>query len=144
MRFLLALLILSTSVPAWATEPFCTTGKAHPIDIRFDQALEKTEGVTLAIREAQGTAYAEWDKALNAEYKKLMAVLTPDERNTLKASQRAWLSFMAAEEKLWWSKSLYGYAGTLGPVEVSSMGTAMVRDRTCQLIQYRERVESDR
>ncbi len=101
MRFLLALLVLSASAPAWAADPFCATGKAHSIDVRFDQELEKAEGVTLAIREAQGTAYAAWDKELNAEYKKLMAVLTLDERNTLKASQRAWLSFMAAEEKLW-------------------------------------------
>ena len=144
MRFTVVLLLITACPVALAAEPFCTTGKAHPIDIRFDRELEKADGVTAAIREAQGNAYNAWDKELNAQYKKLMAVLAPRDRDALKQAQRAWLSFVSAEEKLWWSGSLYGSGGTLGPVEVSGVGTSMVRDRTCQLIQYRERIELDR
>src|SRR4249919_2087714 len=123
MRFTVVLLLLMACPVALAAEPFCTTGKVHPIDVRFDRELEKANGVTAAIREAQGNAYNAWDKELNAQYNKLMTVLAPGDREALKQAQRAWLSFLSSEEKLWWSASLYGSGGTLGPVEVSGVET---------------------
>lgn len=124
-----------------AEEGYCGTGNPHPIDVRLERESAVTGGVTAEIREAQGNAYAAWDKELNAEYAKLKSALPAKDQEILRRSQRAWLAFMAEEEKLWWSESLYGDSGTLGPIEVSSLGTQMVKDRTCQMKKYRERIE---
>jgi len=145
MRFIVTLFFLAATPVVWSAEPFCGTGKPHPIDVRNEQESKKikgfNEGVTVAIRESLGNLHQAWDKELNAQYKKLMEVLKPEDRDTLKQAQRAWLSFVLSEEKLLQSGSVYGETGTSGLINMDGAGVTMVRDRTCQLIQYREAIE---
>lgn len=132
-RLMMPLILMTSMV---AAEPFCGTEHNHPIDIEFEQDMRLSGGVTAAMRDAQAKAYNNWDKELNREYKALLALLAPAEKDSLKHAQRAWLAFRDAEIKLWWSESIAG-GGTLAPVIVSSYGLDLLKERVCTLSRYR-------
>ena len=116
-----------------AAEPFCKTGRPHPIDVQLEKDLDKTGGVTVSIREAQSKATELWDKELNKTYKQLMSTLDPEDQNLLKKSQRSWLAFREAQTPLWWSESFFGSGGTLGPIVVSERAREFMKQRVCEL-----------
>lgn len=141
-RAIFALLCVTLAQSCGAAEPFCDTAKVHPIDAQLERELEKSGGVTVTIRDAQGKAYELWDKELNKSYKDLQSLLKPKDQELLKQSQRAWIAYRDAQAKLWWAEGLYGSGGTLGPVVVSDLGRAMLRQRVCELVKYKNIAEN--
>ena len=122
-----------------AQENFCETGKPHAIDLWFEKAMDKTEGVTVNIRNVQGEAYSRWDKELNRVYGELLNKFNDEDKKKLKEAQRAWVKFRDAESDLLWAEALYGGAGgTLAPVAVSDAARMIVRQRVCTLVQYQK------
>src|SRR6185503_10302576 len=105
LKFIIALLLAVFAPPAFAAENFCDTGKPHPIDVWFEQAMDQTEGITVNIRDVQGEAYSRWDKELNRVYSALLTKLKGPDKNRLKAAQRAWIKFQDAEVSWLWSKA---------------------------------------
>ncbi len=138
MKTWLVMLLVMMSLSAKA-EPFCGAKKEHPIDIEFEHDMQLSGGVTAFMRDAQVKAYNSWDKKLNSEYKELLALLAPAEKDTLKHAQRAWLAFRDAEIKLWWTESIAG-DGSLAPVIVSSHSLDLLKERVCTLMRYKSSV----
>lgn len=127
-----ALLALCIWNPAHAAEPWCDSGKPHPIDVDSDKRMD-TATTTVDIRAAQGDAYQAWDRELNRVYRELIRGLDKDSAARLKKAQKAWLAYRDGEVDWLWSKAMYGDAGTSGPINVSGAGTALLRQRTCEL-----------
>lgn len=134
-------LALVMATPCLAAEPFCRTGKPHPIEVRLDRAVEKAEGMTYAVRKAQGEAYAAWDKELNRTYQELMAVLKGEDQEQLRRAQRAWLAYRDAQIELWWAPGIYGGGGNQAPVEVGDLSRALLIQRVCDLLWLRQVAE---
>ncbi|MFC2993675.1 lysozyme inhibitor LprI family protein [Halomonas tibetensis] len=133
----LTVALVSFAPCVFAAETFCGTGRLHPIDLQFQREMDQSGGVTVDIRNAQGRAYESWDKELNREYRELMALLSSEEKVSLREAQRAWLSFRDAESKFWWSESISD-GGTLQPVIVSDYGIELLKERVCQLATYKQ------
>lgn len=133
--------LAAVALPAHAAGVFCDSGSIHPIDAQFEREMERSGGVTLHMREAQGRAHQAWDAELNRVYRELMSRQPGEQRALLRDAQRAWLSFRDAEEKLWWSETITG-GGTLQPLLVADHGIAMLRERTCRLTRYLGDAES--
>ncbi len=133
---ILAIALAAFAPCVFAVEPFCDTGRPHPIDLQFESEMAQSGGVTVDMRNAQGKAHEAWDNELNREYRELMATLSGDEKDSLREAQRAWLSFRDAEQKVWWLESISG-DGTLQPVIVSDFGSDLLRARVCQLARYK-------
>lgn len=119
-----------------AAQPFCDTGSIHPIDAQFEKDMEQSDGVTANMRDAQGKAYAGWDRELNREYGELMALLSSEEKAALRTAQRAWLAFRDAEINFFWSEGISG-GGTLQPIIISDQAMALLKARVCQLARYK-------
>jgi uncharacterized protein YecT (DUF1311 family) len=138
LKLAIALLFAVFASPVFAAENFCDTGKPHPIDVWFEQAMDKTQGITINIRNVQGEAYSRWDEELNRVYTELLTKLKGPDKNRLKEAQRAWIKFQDAEVAWLWSKAMYGQGGTLAPVIVSDVGRDFLKQRVCQLERYKK------
>jgi uncharacterized protein YecT (DUF1311 family) len=138
MKLAMVLLLAAFASPAFAAENFCDTGKPHPIDVWFEQAMDKTEGITVNIRMIQGEAYSRWDKELNRVYSELLTRLKGPDKNRLIGAQRAWIKFRDAEVEWLWSEAMYGHGGTSAPIVVSDLGRDFLRQRVCQLQRYKK------
>ena len=125
-------LLLACAPPASAAEAYCDSGKPHPIDVAAERRLASAV-TTVDMRAAQGEAHAAWDRELNRVYRELMRGLDKDSAARLTKAQKAWLAYRDAEVDWLWSKAMHGDAGTSGPLNVSGAGTALVRQRTCEL-----------
>ncbi|GAA3902539.1 hypothetical protein GCM10022228_11160 [Halomonas cibimaris] len=138
MKKTVLVLSLAAFAPlALAAETFCDSGHPHPIDVQFERDMDASGGVTLDMRNAQGRAYKGWDTELNMAYQELMESLAADEQAALKKAQLAWLKFREAETEFWWSESISG-GGTLQPVIVASHAIELLKERVCQLKQYKQ------
>lgn len=138
MKLAITLLLALYSAPAFAAENFCDTGKPHTIDVWFEQAMDKTEGITVDIRNVQAEAYRRWDKELNRVYSELLTTLKAPDKNRLKQAQRAWIKFQDAEVRWLWSEAMYGQGGTIAPVIVSDIGRDLLKQRVCELQRYKK------
>jgi len=136
MKHFLVFAMILMSPSAFGSEAFCDTGRAHSIDIQFDRDMDMSGGVTASMRDAQGRAHEGWDRELNREYSELMSLLSAEEKSSLREAQRAWLAFVDAETKFWWSESISD-RGTLSPIIVADRGLSLLRDRVCQLARYK-------
>lgn len=132
--FAIALIVFAPCT--YAADLFCDTGRIHPVDALFELEMDQSGGVTVDMRNAQGKAHEGWDRELNRVYRELMDLLSPEEKVLLRDAQRSWLSFRDTEAKLWWSESISG-GGTLQPVNVSGYGIELLKERVCQLTQYK-------
>ena len=70
------------------------------------------------------------DAAMNARYKKLMAVLNPSEKAALKKAQRAWLNYRDAEAEF---LSLRSQSGSVHPMVYAQNVAGLTRQRTKEL-----------
>jgi uncharacterized protein YecT (DUF1311 family) len=135
----LTMALAAVALPAHAAGVFCDTDRIHPIDAQFEREMERSGGVTLHMREAQGRAHQAWDAELNRVYRELMSRQPAEEKALLRDAQRSWLSFRDAEEKLWWSETITGMGGgTMQPLLAADHGIAMLRERVCRLTRYLE------
>jgi len=124
-------------MPSISSENFCETGKPHPIDIWFETAMDKIEGVTVNIRNVQGEAYSRWGNEMNRIFNELIKKFNKEEKKALNNAQQAWILFSNAEAELWWSDAVYGgIGGTLAPIIVSGEGLELLRQRACTLLKY--------
>jgi uncharacterized protein YecT (DUF1311 family) len=79
-----------------------------------------------------------YDSLLNKYYKKLLAVLKPDDKKVLIQAQKAWLSFRDSEYNLVQtiSKDEYSGGGTLQQLTESGMYLSLVKNRTIEIFQH--------
>lgn len=112
---------------------FCGHKTAHPIDLAFAAAMQRSGGVTVDMRDAQGEAYQAWDRELNRLYAELMQRLEPEGRKSLRAAQRAWLAYDKAQGDWDWSSAMHGEEGTSAPLNVAAGGLTRRRARVCEL-----------
>ncbi len=104
-----------------------------PIDVQLGTCLDSPEGMTTqGMVECIGTAYDAWDGALNEAYRSLMASLSPEEAELLRAAQREWIRFRDAESNFLGSL-LTVDRGTMMRITVNDMMTGLVKDRVLQL-----------
>lgn len=103
-----------------------------PIDIQLGACLDSPDGMTQGMVECIGTAYEAWDKALNAAYGSLMASLSPEEAELLRAAQREWIKFRDAESEFLGSL-LTPDRGSMMRITVNEMMSGLVKDRVLQL-----------
>ena len=104
-----------------------------PIDIQLGTCLESPDGMTTqGMVECIGTAYEAWDKALNEAYRSLMASLSPEEAELLRAAQREWVKFRDAESNFLGSL-LTPDRGTMMRITVNEMMADLVKVRVLQL-----------
>lgn len=137
-KFLLSLALSTIAIPVLAAEPFCKTGKAHPIDIQLERETSSGHVTTASIMDAEQKAYERWDAELNRLYKELMSALEPEDQVTLRNAQRAWLAFREAESKVWWLEQVSD-GGSLQRIIVATHSREMLKQRVCELSIYRAR-----
>jgi uncharacterized protein YecT (DUF1311 family) len=125
-RYLAALLLAGTLAgPAIAED--------DPIDVQLGACLDSPDGMsTQGMVECIGAAYEAWDKALNDAYRALMASLSPEEAELLRASQREWIKFRDAESTFL-ASLLTPDRGTMMRLTVNEMMSDLVKHRVLQL-----------
>ena len=140
---LAALLLAALPVTTFAHSPhFCGGEKPHPIDAALDRAIDASGGTTYDMREAQGAAYEAWDKELNKAYKALLAELDKPQADALRAAQRAWLAWDAAEASWTQQTPVYG-DGTAATLMIAGDALDRRRERVCELQGYSEGVREN-
>lgn len=130
-RHLLLALCLLPALHAHAAEHFCGQGKPHPIDQALARAAERSSGVTMDLADAQGAAWAAWDKELNRLYAALQKAAGPERRETLRAAQRAWLAYDKAQAL--WDAALHADEGTSAALNTGGASLVRRRARVCDL-----------
>jgi uncharacterized protein YecT (DUF1311 family) len=86
-----ALLALTT---AWCSKPAAapTQGNADKLlSAAYSDCMDKSEGITVNIRDCQGTEYQAQDARLNSAYRAVMAGLPPDRQAALRDEERSWV-----------------------------------------------------
>lgn len=121
---------------------WCHRPQPHPVDVAFEQAMQRAGGVTAGMREAQGEAWQGWDAELNRLYRDAMRPFGKDARAAaLRKAQRAWLAWDAAEAASDIAQQADG--GSIGPVIVSDLALQRRRARACTLYLMPEDAASD-
>lgn len=93
IRYSTILLVLSLSSASFAR---AAETEKHPIDAEMERAMDKnssTAGMVQAAAEAQD----KWQKEIDQALGKIRAEMTPEQRKTLEASQRAWRAYVNKE-----------------------------------------------
>ena len=125
------LLLASGPQAAQAAEHFCGQRTAHPIDKALGAASERSGGVTVDLIDAQNAAYAAWDKELNRIYAQVLKAAGPGRRDTLRAAQRAWLAFDAAQGQ--WDSAIFAEQGSSAALNIGGAALERRRARVCAL-----------
>ena len=86
-------LLLSLGLAALASPAHAAD---HPLEAA-DAACYDDAMTTVAMVECAGASFDRWDAELNRQYKRLMALLAPEEQQALRDSQRKWIAFRDAE-----------------------------------------------
>jgi uncharacterized protein YecT (DUF1311 family) len=116
----------------------------HPIDTRLAECMgtaqnQSTYGMIGCIQ----AAAEEWDRELNAQYKKLMEILPAETRSKLKAAQKQWIAWRDKEMEC--SGALYyGMDGSMWKIAAASRHCDVVRQRALDLAAYRKDLEVDK
>ena len=101
MRSILTILFLTTFLFLHGQ-----TEKKHPIDVELQKCLDTKENyTTLAMTECIVKAADSWDIELNKNYKILLGLLTEEQKEKLKESQRQWIKYR--DNELDFSRSFY-------------------------------------
>ncbi|MDM8546444.1 lysozyme inhibitor LprI family protein [Candidatus Venteria ishoeyi] len=100
---LLALPLLLSSTLAPAAEPAYSK--------TFQPCLDNSGGVTALMHHCISAEIEVQDKLLNANYKKLMANLTAERKNSLKTAQRLWLKYRKANCDFYYDPDGGSFAG---------------------------------
>jgi uncharacterized protein YecT (DUF1311 family) len=106
---------------------------SNPIDVQLETCLATPDGMTTqGMVDCIGAAYEAWDKALNDAYRSLMATLSPQEAELLRAAQREWIRFRDAES-VFLGSLLTPDRGTMMRIAVNEMMADLVKARVLQL-----------
>lgn len=127
------LLALFLSLLAGVSAAQDTTYK-HPIDIWYQQALEKDDSTT-GYSQAAAEASEMWDTEMSVSYARLMNELAPKQKTVLLNAQRAWLKYRDAQrDELRYI--LLAKEGTAYRIVASEQYMNVVRARALQLGNY--------
>jgi uncharacterized protein YecT (DUF1311 family) len=133
MRYLLSIIILVA-----ATNLYSQTNEriTHPIDSLLENCLQSDPSAsTASMLKCINTATAQWDDELNKNYKLLMSVLRPEEKDKLKNSQLNWLEFRDKEFEF--SDAAYNtLEGTMWLVVKANRKLEFVKHRAIELRDY--------
>ena len=130
MRQLLPLIILLLAHSAFSQ----TDERSHPIDAQTHTCIDANPS-TQGMLECLGVAYTEWDVELNRLYRVLMGELSDENKEQLRAAQRAWIAFRNAEFDV--LASVYGgLEGTLWRVVHADHRVSFIRRRAKELEDY--------
>lgn len=125
-------LLLALAGSVYAAEPhFCGQPTAHPIDKALAAAAERSGGVTVDLINAQNAAYTAWDKELNRIYAQVMKAAGPGRRDALRAAQRAWLAYDAAQGQ--WDSAVLAEQGSSAALNIGGAALERRRARVCAL-----------
>jgi uncharacterized protein YecT (DUF1311 family) len=101
----------------------------HPIDVQLSACLDSTENQTTADM-VLCTIRAEetWDIELNKYYNLLMSVLSKDEKEKLKLTQKAWLDYRDKE---------FSFSGTVHSNLEGTMYRIFAANRMMEIVKQR-------
>ena len=140
LQFACALLLAAPPASSADSVQWCGGTQVHPVDADFARAIERSGGVTVDMRDAQGVAYAGWDAELNRLYRQAMQRFAGDARaDALRTAQRAWLAWDRAESRS--DHFQHADVGTSGPLAVADLAIARRRARACALQAMRAGLE---
>lgn len=127
---LITLLLLSFLLVHGQTE------EKHPIDIELQKCLDsKGNYTTQGMIECVIKATDSWDKELNKNYKTLLGLLTEEQKEKLKESQRQWIKFRDSE--LEFSSSFYNQlGGTIWIPIAARTRLDLTKQRAQELLDY--------
>jgi uncharacterized protein YecT (DUF1311 family) len=90
-----AALIMAVSTNVWAQGEKQDSDKVE-YSKAYHECLEKSEGITVNLRDCSGAESDRLDKELNAVYRDLSAKSNPDSRASLVRAERAWIAYRSA------------------------------------------------
>ncbi|HEY1112308.1 MAG TPA: lysozyme inhibitor LprI family protein, partial [Chitinophagaceae bacterium] len=108
---------------------------------RIQQFMEQYMAIdysTAGMRGASHEAADRYDSLLNKYYKKLAAVLAPEDRKVLVQAQKAWITYRDSELKLVGvvSKDEYSGGGTVQQLIDSSYYLEIIKSRTIDIYDH--------
>lgn len=106
------------------------------IDKELNACLDSSQNSsTIGMSECIIRAKDAWDKELNKYYNLLMATLSKDEKDKLKAAQRKWLSFRDSENMF--STTMYrNMQGTMWRIAKVQSDLNIIKQRALELKAY--------
>lgn len=109
---------------------------SDPIDDALNSCLSSRAGQTTSgMLDCTRSAYAAYDRRLNAEYQRVMTQLDPRSQALLRASQRQWVAFRAAEHGAMngpWSAT----RGSLVSLDIAAADVDAIKERIRELKLY--------
>lgn len=110
--------------------------KEYQADIELSRCLE-SDPSTVWVVQCISAAHEKWDKQLNINYKKLLKVLLPEQKERLRTSQRAWIDYRDKEIDL--ALKLYtDIGGTMWKIVLADRELQFTKERAIELEQYIE------
>jgi uncharacterized protein YecT (DUF1311 family) len=115
---------------------------------RIEQYMEKYMDVdysTAGMRTAVYEGAHQYDSLLNKYYKKLLAVLKPEDKKVLIQAQKAWITYRDSELKLVdvVSKDEYSGGGTVQLLTDASYYLEIIKNRTIEIYEHLSRATQD-
>lgn len=94
------------------------------------------------MQQATYSAADKYDTLLNFYYQKLLAALSPEDKNVLVLAQRTWLLFRSNELKFvqMLGGEKYSGGGTMQQLIYSDYFLSLVRTRTCEIFEHYSRI----
>ena len=116
--------------------PFTYAEETHPIDIKNEACLEKSQ-TTTAMLECTAKVEKQWDTNLNQAYKALHSKLNTKVKQQLETAQQQWLKYRDAEFET--IKAIYGTrGGKIWPIITTIAKAEVVKQRVLVLTSYLE------
>jgi uncharacterized protein YecT (DUF1311 family) len=115
---------------------FGQTEKEHPIDIELQNCLDSSENYTTkGMTDCVVRATEKWNLELNKNYQKLLNLLTAEQKEKLKITQREWVEYR--DKEIEFSNQLYyDMQGTMWIPVAAQTKLDLTRKRTVELERY--------
>ncbi len=134
MKHLTLTFLVLLSFTAWCFGQ--ETEEEHPIDIAWKHCHSlDSNWTTYGMTGCELAASEKWDNELNRYYKLLSKLMTEEQLELLKASQRQWIMFRDKELDFS-SKMYYDMQGTMWGTVSASRQRSLNRTRTLELKSY--------
>jgi uncharacterized protein YecT (DUF1311 family) len=129
----LSLMILFSFVMPMSSH---AAGRPEPsFSKQYDLCANKSEGVTVKLRECLGDEFERQDKELNRIYKALSPKLSPANRLILQKSERAWITYRDA------TCDFEGSSESGGTLEFTINGECRIRQTLYRIEDLKKRLE---
>ncbi|GHN00001.1 hypothetical protein WSM22_14900 [Cytophagales bacterium WSM2-2] len=113
-----------------------TSASKDPIDKQYESCIG-TNQTTQGMIECAQIAEKAWDGELNKNYKQLMTLLAPDEKELLKKAQISWLAYRDNENKFS-GTMYYNMQGSMWLITAADRTRSIVKARAIELKMYYE------